>query len=730
MNNSDIEKLYEEKRHDRVVSEFKPIASSSDDPHLLRLFLRSANSVGIKVFDCVSDKLMGDDTDYVFNRFMHDESYVKESSANLLKKIISDERNDLLEDFVLTYMEHEKRQPVFDELNDFIIHSRNKKILTDYLGMIDETNENLHFMIIKSMIFNKDCFEKVARRDEKGVLTASFECFLKGHELTGENFEKFASGARFIPGIFVLFENDLYRIEKFDREQSEFTIKDKFARKRTVKYSVIAEKTAPIKENDFRVYKYFKPEEAREIPPCSLVVMILKYRESALDRSQLKDELVYVFGKEASSYLTKNKKILEQCPEIEIIYEKPERYVLATEGNFVFNKVKKMKTIEQIRDYMMTALKNREISDEDGELIAEYVNSIKSAYKNELLYLITGKEIYAAQATMSDLENGVYIKFIFEALKIRLDSSEAGDKEIEIMEKLDPLHIERLFQSISPKSREKLLEAVHKSLRLSKNMKIIEWYLTHHLEEELFDMHEDYIMLRAIMISNDIYAMKKTDEFLNFMRRFFFDPKKERFIDVIKKTNDESGKRIFDEFMKILYLNDYQKDEIRKQVYSQRPEYRDYKPSEFLLSTHESIKRKQDEFADITENILKKLSKTIQEAAALGDLSENSEYKFAREQYRLFSVRAEELKKQLSIMEPIDMNGVTGDKVEPGTIVTVLNKAESREKTYKVLGVFDVDVDRDIISYLSPLMQKLMGMKTNEETDEYKVIKIRKIEEE
>ncbi|MGE3063063.1 MAG: GreA/GreB family elongation factor [bacterium] len=730
MSISKIEKLYEEKKHERVVNEYLETASSSSDEHLLRLFLRSANIIGKRVFDFVQESLMGEETDYLFNKFLYGEAPLREDAVRLLRKILLEDRKDMLEDFVITCMDKTNLQPIFEELNEFLINNKNKDIVTDYLKMTDDKGEDLCFLLIKSFILKKDPAHLFEERDKDGIMISSFEHFLKGKELTLELFEKYASGAKFKENMFVLFENELYRIEKFDKESQLFTLKDRFAGKRQVKYSIIAEKTSPIEKDDFRVYKYFKPEEAKEIPPCQLVVMILKYKNSALDKSQLKDELVYIFGKDASSYLTKNKKILEQCADLEIIYEKPERFVLAINGNLVSNKVKKMKTIDQIRDYMMTAMKNREIGEDDREIILKHIETIKDERKNEVLHLVTGDEEYAKQASDDDLENAVYMKFIFDALKSRMITAEAVEKDIERTEKLDPQHIEKLYECISKSNKIRLLESVHKGFRLSKNMTLVEWYLTYHLEETLFEMNEEYLVLRTIMISNDIHAMRKTDEFLNFMRRYFFDPKKKKFLDVIKKTNDETGKRIFDEFMKILYLNDYQKDEIRKQVYSIRPEYRDYKASEFLLSTHGSIKRKQEEFAEITEKVLPKLSKTIQEAAALGDLSENSEYKFSREQYRLFSLRAEELKNQLSKMEPIDISTVSGEKVEPGTIVTLLNKIEGETKTYTILGVFDVDVDRNIISYLSPLVKKLSGMKKNEETNEFKILDIKKCKEE
>ncbi len=730
MSYNNIEKYYEEKKHDRVLKEFTPMAQECTEQHILRLFLRSANIIGKKVYDIVNEELMKSDLDYMYNRFIHEKEFPKASGIKILNMILSNDRKDILDEFILMYMEKYEESPVFESLYEYVINNKNKEIIMDYVNSVEVSKENVYFNLVKLILNGKDPVPFLEKSASPEISIASYEHFLKDRELTSETFKKFESGTKFKNEMFVLFENDLYKIEKFEFESRIFHLKDKLGRKKQVNYSVVAEKTNPIEKDDFRVYKFFKPEEARDIEPCRLVTMILKYKNSALDKTQLKDELVYIFGKDASSYITKNKKNLEQCEAIEIIYEKPERFMLSLEeGNLISNKIKRMKTISQVKEYLLIAMKNREIEEDDRERIISHIEMIKDKHKNEILHLVTGDDKYAEAAEPEELKNATYMKFIFDALMKKFAKENISEEDFEIIERLDVSHIEKMYLSLSKENIRIFTEFTQKAFRLAKNLKMIEWYLSYHVSESLQEMDPDYILLRSIMISNDVYAMKKTDEYLNFIRKFLFDPKKEKFLELVKTTNYDTGKRIFDEFMRTLYLNDYQKDEIRRQIYSFRPDYRDYKISDFMLSSQKSIKRKQEEFADITEKTLPKLSKTIQEAAALGDLSENSEYKFAREQYRLFSLRAEELKSKLSKVEPIDFASIKGDKVEAGTVVTIIIKSENREKTYNVLGIFDVDVDNDIISYKSPLVQKILGMKKNEENEEYKILDIKKFKE-
>jgi len=731
MNEKLIEKYYEDKKYEKVIKEMYDNANIYTDKHILRLFLRSANILSKKVYDVINEYLMKDDIDYIYNRFIHEDEFSKSSSLHLLSAILSNDRKDLLEEFILMYIEKYKEYPHSELLNEYIIINKNKEIVIDYVNSVEADKKDIFFNIVKLMLNKQDPVSFLEKAESPEIFISSYENFLKGHDLTVENFKKFFSGAKFKNNMFILFEEELYRIEKYDFENRMFFIEDKFGRKKQVKYSIIAGKTEPIEKDDFRVLKYFMPEEGHGIDPCRLVTMILKYRNSALDRNQIKDELVYIFGKETLSFLTKNKKVLEQCEDIEIIYEKPERYVLSQENeNLIFNKVKRMRTISQVKEYMLSVMKSRKIENEDKERIVKHIESMREKHKNEILYLITEDGKYIKDVETDELKNATYIKFIFDVMMYKFSSGKINDENIEIIEKLDTQHIEKLYIAMNRLYRDNLLEMTQKSFRLGKNLRLIEWYLSFHINESLKEMAPDYTLLRSIMISNDVYAMRKIDEYLNFMRRFLFNPKKKKFLELIMTTEYNSGKRIFDEFMKILYLNDYQKDEIRSQIYSFRADYRDYKISDFMLSTKETIKKKQEEFAEITEKTLPKLSRMIKEASELGDLSENSEYKFAREQYRLFSLKAEEIKEQISKTEPIDFISVDGNKVEVGTIVTVLIKKDKIQKKYKILGIFDADADNNIISYKSPFAQKILGMKKNEENKEYKIIEILKMEEE
>lgn len=57
----------------------------------------------------------------------------------------------------------------------------------------------------------------------------------------------------------------------------------------------------------------------------------------------------------------------------------------------------------------------------------------------------------------------------------------------------------------------------------------------------------------------------------------------------------------------------------------------------------------------------------------------------------------------------LDAGQVTTDKVVVGTRVKLQNLTKGGEETYALLGPWDTDLERGVISYLSPVGRGLLG---------------------
>ncbi|WP_333023237.1 transcription elongation factor GreA [Wolbachia endosymbiont of Pentidionis agamae] len=106
----------------------------------------------------------------------------------------------------------------------------------------------------------------------------------------------------------------------------------------------------------------------------------------------------------------------------------------------------------------------------------------------------------------------------------------------------------------------------------------------------------------------------------------------------------------------------------------------------------------------------------ISSARSLGDLSENAEYHAARERLGFIESRISEIKFRLDNAEPIDVKALSGDTVMFGATVTLsmIGDDNEVEYIYKIVGEYEVDVSKKLISSSSPLGSALIGKKVGE----------------
>lgn len=136
-----------------------------------------------------------------------------------------------------------------------------------------------------------------------------------------------------------------------------------------------------------------------------------------------------------------------------------------------------------------------------------------------------------------------------------------------------------------------------------------------------------------------------------------------------------------------------------------------------LFVTQEAYKRKYKEFEHLVNVQMLENSQAIGRAMELGDLSENSEYSAALERQQQLAQKAKEMKAELDRARVIDAENVKTDVVDIGTRVTLTNLTTQKEEVWTILGPWDADPDRGVISYTAALGQAVLGRKPGEEVD-------------
>lgn len=127
-----------------------------------------------------------------------------------------------------------------------------------------------------------------------------------------------------------------------------------------------------------------------------------------------------------------------------------------------------------------------------------------------------------------------------------------------------------------------------------------------------------------------------------------------------------------------------------------------------IFTTREGLRRLRDDYRVLVEDKIPANSKAIGAAAALGDLSENSEWESAMEEQRNLTGRAQTMDQQLRTTRLIEEQDVPDDRVAPGTKITLTEEVSGKRHTFRVLGPWDI-TDDHTVNYLAPMAQGLLG---------------------
>ena len=150
-----------------------------------------------------------------------------------------------------------------------------------------------------------------------------------------------------------------------------------------------------------------------------------------------------------------------------------------------------------------------------------------------------------------------------------------------------------------------------------------------------------------------------------------------------------------------------------------------------LLVSRESFERKRAEYEAIVSKKIPENSKAIATAREHGDLKENSEYKMAKQDQQVLMAQKSQLERELARARITDFKDATVEQVSVGSVVEVKGPGGG-SLTYTILGVWDGDPDRHVISYKTPLGAALMGKRSGDTVkvkmgaseDQYSIVSI------
>lgn len=148
-----------------------------------------------------------------------------------------------------------------------------------------------------------------------------------------------------------------------------------------------------------------------------------------------------------------------------------------------------------------------------------------------------------------------------------------------------------------------------------------------------------------------------------------------------------------------------------------KPKLAPWQLEDTLFVTRAGFLRKQNDIDHHVNVTMRENAIAIGAAAERGDLSENSEYKFALEERDLLRARLAQMNSEMAMAKIIDEDSIPVDHVGIGTSVS-LKKEDSEEiLCLTFIGPWDTDPDAGRYNYQAPMAQKVLGAHIGDEIE-------------
>lgn len=220
-----------------------------------------------------------------------------------------------------------------------------------------------------------------------------------------------------------------------------------------------------------------------------------------------------------------------------------------------------------------------------------------------------------------------------------------------------------------------------------------------------------------VSLSNAVYNRQLQSQ----LRAIFNGEKFAILISVIREISQTDARHFYNSLLtspafiasvKEYFDNIFHKE--REDIFKE--EVDDNKPK-LHYCTAEQLKIKQDLSRHIKTVEIPRVTKEIEIARAHGDISENAEYDAAKEKQGLLFQQMESLQDLIARARIINPESVQTHQIGIGSRFSLRHLANRETETYTLLGIWEADPEKGILSYSSPFGQEFLGKKIGEVLD-------------
>ncbi len=203
----------------------------------------------------------------------------------------------------------------------------------------------------------------------------------------------------------------------------------------------------------------------------------------------------------------------------------------------------------------------------------------------------------------------------------------------------------------------------------------------------------------------------------------------ENFDKILKQAKDEDAKRILETINNNTVLENYKKKDFLRIIEYYFPHFF-AKEIDIIYTTKTALLKRKEELNKIITIEIPENKKDISRAREFGDLSDNFEYKAAKERQDQLYQKVRIIESELEKIQTINPTTITTDRVSIGTKIRLKNLQDGKPTHYTILGRWDTDLEKNIISNEAPvaksLLNKVPGDCITINEIEYEIVEIEK----
>ncbi len=565
-----------------------------------------------------------------------------------------------------------------------------------------------------------------------------------------------------------LTENRAAVVERIDETQALYTLQSG-GRFTTVGAGELVNEYEPVARDDFRVLKQLYPEQLGELAendPVKLVINLLHAHGEAIDSDELKDELVprVIEAGKWSGWWTKARAKLKRCPNViiegrspvtlkyteqAVTFEDETRDAFAAESDAA-------KWLGIIEGYLREKSRRKETPDADllkamhARMAMAAETELKHHPADALAIALILQRAGESGLPLDDKTKNLADRIVSESndpvgLISRLPTTATWDAALAVLDRARPNDRLDCLSRLLGVAPEPLLDRIAERLIDAGRVDAVQWHIDAALADPVENAELVYWLWKGpkradklkLPSSRELMAeilatlssLGRAESFSAETIKNFRARMKaalglrgyKRFRETLDEIDEGAAVTLRRQLDRMDGLGDNAPSDMLAILRERHPQLwkvrgpLPWEDPEVLWTTATGLQEKQAALDDLVNVKMRENAKAIGAAAEHGDLSENSEYKFALEERDMLRARLAQLNEGLAKARVVERDDVPEDHVGIGSYVVIADTESGAERRLTFFGPWESDVEQGVFNYMAPVGQKLMGKRVGDQ---------------